>query len=1490
MIRRPGADDPSTDGCVVLPRPPLREPVRLPRAEAWSGAAVGHPRERRIEELFSEQAARSPHAVALVCGAEQLRYGELEARANRLARLLRAHGVDAETRVALCAERSVGTVVALLAILKAGGAYVPLDPQYPAERLRYMLHDSGARVLLVQERLRGRVEEPAGVTVVELERVGASAAAMPAEPPGVGVGPESLAYVVYTSGSTGTPKGVMVPHRGVVRLVCGGDYAVFGSEEVFLQAAPLSFDAATFEIWGALLHGAKLVLLAEGASDLEALAGAVERHGVSTLWLTAGLFHLLVDERPHVLRGVRQLLAGGDVLSPAHVRRSLALLPVGARLVNGYGPTENTTFTCCHVMRAGEAVEGESVPIGEPIAGTRVYVLDGEMAPVPAGGAGELYTGGAGLARGYLGRAGLTAERFVPDPFGGPGERLYRTGDRVRRRADGALEFLGRVDEQVKIRGFRIEPGEVETALLAHPGVRQAAVLAREGPGGRCLVAYVVPEAGERARQEEHLSAWRQIYEDAYAGGAPEHDPEFDLSGWISSYTDRPIPAEEMREQVAQTVERIQALRPRRVLEIGCGTGLLLFRIAPQVDEYWATDFSLNAVRRIRELLPAGGPTGRRVTLLECAADDFGQIGEERFDLVVLNSVAQYFPSVDYLLRVLASAVRATRDGGHVFVGDVRSFPLLRALHASVEIFRADPSLPLAQLRRRVQQRVAREDELILDPALFAALPGELPRVREVAVLPKRGRHRNELTRFRYDVVLEVGGTPSPGEEVRWLEWEPALTLAALRALLVEEKPDTLGVRAVPNARVGAELEVVRLLQAENGPATVAELRDRVQARGEVGVDPEALWELGRELPYSVAVRLTESRPDACDVVFRRRTGAGDGTVEGRPLPYGRIPSPPRPWHDYASNPLHAQLGPTLLPRLRTHLARMLPEHMFPAAFVLLDTLPLSANGKVDRRALPAPDEGRPGLAGAYVAPRTTVEERLAEIWRDALGVALVGVDDSFHELGGDSLLAIRVSARARETGIGITPRQVLEHPTIAELARLAGSPSRSGAEQGVVTGPVPLTPPQRAFFDREPVHPHHFNVAALYRVRRTLTAAQVEEVARRLLEHHDALRLRFRREGAGWRQHLAPPAEPVPAGWVDLSRAPPEEQRRLLERAAAMLQESLDLSRGPIARLVYFHRGPGRAGRLLVLVHHLALDQVSAEILREDLELACTRALRGEDILLPAKTTSFRHWVERLEEHARSAVVREEWTYWLDESWRRVPPLPVDHPGAENTFGSARVARRALGAERTLRLLREVPQRYGTGVPAVLLTALLRAVERWSGEAALLVGVVDHGRRELFEGMDLSRTVGLLSTGYPVRLGVDPGTMPAEALLRVQSRLDGVPGWGMGYGLLAYLSGESPAARALRDLLPRVQVFFNYYGQAAPIAPGGLLAGAEEATGPICDPRERRHYLLYFDAFVADDRLHLVCEYSENLHRRATIERLMDHLVDACALLGALR
>jgi amino acid adenylation domain-containing protein len=1004
-----------------------------------------------LAEMFEAQAQRTPEAVAVVFQAQQLSYGELNRRANRLAHYLRSLGVGPEVLVGILLERSPEMVLSILAVLKAGGAYVPLDLDYPRERLSFMLKDSGVKVLLTQQELLHLVgESKASVFCLdsEWEELARHSDANIES----GVSGDNPAYVIYTSGSTGVPNGVLMSHSGICNLITHVA-ALFDidSESRVLHLASFGFDASVLELFMTLSSGARLYLTSrEQRLSAEQLVDLIQREQLTTAALLTSWLKAL-DERE--CASLRVVPTGAERLSREQARR----WSKGRRLLNCYGPTEAAVFSTFHEFEAsGESAEqwaedDREPPIGRPVWNTRVYVLDGNLQPAPVGVTGELYIAGAGLGRGYLRRAALTAERFVPDPHGTPGTRMYRTGDLARWREDGRMEFLGRADQQVKIRGYRVEPGEVEAAIRQHPGIQEALVLAHtDGAGATRLVAYVAQkikyqgaagdDAPETREQSEQVAQWQTLFDEVQSQASPNQDPTFNTSGWDSSYTGQPIPDEEMREWLDSTVERIVSLRAKRVLEIGCGTGLLLLRVAPGCTRYFGTDFSRATLRQLERQVTEAGQALPPVTLLHRTADDFQGIEAETFDAVVLNSVVQYFPSVEYLLRVLEGAVEAVQAGGFIFIGDVRSLPLLQAFHASVLLSKTSPSLPKAGFAQQLQKQLSEEKELVIDPAFFHALKQHLPKISRVQVQLKRGRQHNELTRFRYDVILHVGSEVTPVQEQTCLDWrEQKLTLAGVRRLLEETSPQSLGVAHVPNARVRAEVGILEWLAGEAGPETVGEFREALrEMHAESVLEPEQMWELSRETPYDIEISWSDAERQECfDVVFKRRAVPGEayqGAPDERPSAASAFS---KPWSAYANNPLRGNFTRQIVPQLRRTLREQLPEYMMPSAFVVMESLPLMPNGKVDLRALPMPDQSRPEMEGAYVAPRGPVEEVLAELWGNVLGLERVGRDDNFFDLGGHSLLATQFISRARNLfQVELPLRWLFEATTVAEFSQ----------------------------------------------------------------------------------------------------------------------------------------------------------------------------------------------------------------------------------------------------------------------------------------------------------------------------------------------------------------------------------------------------------------------------------------------------------------------
>ncbi|WP_445252994.1 amino acid adenylation domain-containing protein [Nodularia sp. NIES-3585] len=1021
----------------------------------WNKTQAEYPQNQCIHQLFESEVQRNPDAVAVVYENQQLTYHQLNCRANQLAHYLRSLGVGADVLVGICVERSVEMVVGLLGILKAGGAYVPLDPEYPTERLALIMEDAQISVLLTTQKLADAIPKHEARVIYYNDL--ADIALQSEENPTAEVRTDCLAYVIYTSGSTGKPKGVSVTHRGVNRLVMNTNYVNIESTDVIAQASNYAFDAATFEIWGALLKGARLVGVSkELALSPKNFAALIQSQGISVLFLTTALFNQIAQAVPSAFNPLRYLLFGGEAVDPKWVQE---VLKNGGpqRLLHVYGPTENTTFTSWYLVE-DVPQDATSIPIGRPIANTQVYILDEYLQPLPIGVPGELHIGGAGLARGYLNRSELTQQKFIPNPFDNSNitsekSKLYKTGDLTRYLPDGNIEYLGRIDNQVKIRGFRIELGEIEAVLSQHPLVQESVVVTRTNTSGdKSLVAYLVPGSKSQVLpqqfaqwQSEYMSDWQSLYEQAYGQGQTQvsttDDLTFNISGWNSSYTRQPIPEREMREWVESTVNRIRTLLPQRVLEIGCGTGLLLSRIAKSCQQYWGTDYSIAAIKHVEQVC-ATVEGLEDVRLLHQMADNFAGIPQGEFDTVILNSIVQYFPSVEYLLQVLEGAVATIGTQGKIFVGDVRSLPLLEPYYAAVQLSQAAESRSIEEWQQQVHQSVAAEEELVIDPKFFIALKQLFPQMTWVEIRPKRGHSQNELTQFRYDVTLHLG-TAVQTRVVPWLNWQlDQLSFKQIHNQLLCEQPQFLGIRAVPNQRVQQALQICQWLEHPPNVETVGQLRELLAQQPGDGINPEQFWQLGEDLGYTVDLSWWGSSHDGSyDVVFCRNSSTPisnprGAIAEGIAFWDTEVATTAKPWNNYTNNPLHGKLVQKLLPQVREFIQQKLPNYMVPQAFVLLNALPLTPNGKVDRRSLPTPDTASRNLSTGFVSPRTPIEAQLTQIWSEVLGLEPIGVKDNFFEIGGHSLLATQVVSRINSAfAFDLSVQKMFEFPTVAGIA-----------------------------------------------------------------------------------------------------------------------------------------------------------------------------------------------------------------------------------------------------------------------------------------------------------------------------------------------------------------------------------------------------------------------------------------------------------------------
>ncbi|NEU79910.1 non-ribosomal peptide synthetase [Nostoc sp. UIC 10630] len=579
---------------------------------------------------------------------------------------------------------------------------------------------------------------------------------------------------------------------------------------------------------------------------------------------------------------------------------------------------------------------------------------------------------------------------------------------------------------------------------------------------------------------------------------------------------------------------------------------------------------------------------------------------------------------------------------------------------------------------------------------------------------------------------------------------------------------------------------------------------------------------------------------------------------------------------------------------LRHFLKAKLPNYMVPSAFVQLETLPMTPNRKIDYRSLPAPDLSR-GAEDNFVAPQTPTEERLAAIWSEILRLKQVGIHDNFFELGGDSILSIQVISRANQAGIKIAPKQLFQYQTIAELAAVAGMTRSVKAEQGLVTGKVALTPIQHWFFEQKLPEPDYFNQSALLEVPPDLQPELLQQVVQELLVHHDALRLRFVQEGENWQQFnyvsaaLASPRASLRItnyelfSVINLSHLSAEEQQTVMKAADAELQASLNLSTVAIARVVLFRLGNDQPGQLLFIIHHLAVDGVSWRILLEDLAMAYQQISRGETIKLPAKTTSFQYWSDRLTEYAKSKAIKDELDYWLSESSLKVTALPVDHLSGEedNTIASTASVSLSLNEEQTRALLQDVPSAYNTQINDVLLTALVQSFAQWTGERSLLIDLEGHGREDLFEDVDLSRTVGWFTTLFPVHLQLEEIDHPGEVLKLVKEQLRRIPNRGIGYGVLRYLHPDD-TIRTKLQALPQAQVSFNYLGQFDQVIKASTALGLAQKFKAEQSLLNQRSHLLGVSGFIRAGRLEMTWAYSEKIHKRDTIEGLAFGFMEA--------
>ena len=977
----------------------------------------------------------------------------------------------------------------------------------------------------------------------------------------------------------------------------------------------------------------------------------------------------------------------------------------------------------------------------------------------------------------------------------------------------------------------------------------------------------------------EHVSQWQTLYNQTYAQLSQESDATFNIVGWNSSYTNQPIPSEQMRQWLNGRVNHLLAFQPQRVLEIGCGTGLLLFQIAPHCKQYYGTDFSDAALASIAQQLRHPEWHLPQVQLQQKLADDFEGIEPGSFDTVILNSVVQYFPSIDYLLRVLERAVKAVAPGGIVFIGDVRSLPLLKAIHASVQLYQAEEELSIEQLRQRVNTQMAQETELVIDPEFFQALKQHLPEIASVQIRLQRGEYHNELTSFRYDVTLEVGsGQSTPDSQLlSWHNWETeGLTLEST-AQLLESQPQQLGILHIPNARVVNAIKTVELLSSAECPPSISQLRTAINSlTSQSGVEPEQLWNMAQQHGYTLAISWSETEVGCYDVVFLRQSTHIGHKPFGTATPLERLTVKPRGWQYYANNPLHSQVSRQLQSQLRGYLSARLPEYMVPSAIVMLDAMPLTPNGKVDRKALPAPEANRTYLTEAYVAPRTPVEEILVSLWAEILGLEQVGIHDSFFDLGGHSLLATQLMSRVRDVlQLELPLRYLFEAPTPAQLAsRIAQTLGENSAVEYLAAiepvarnSDLPLSFAQARLWFLDQLVPQNpfYNIPFALRLAGELDVLALQHSLNEIIRRHETLRTSFKTVNGQPTQLIADSWE-LTLATIDLQSLPKlEREQKARELASEIAKQPFDLSVAPLLRVMLLCLAPTQHILLLVM-HHIISDGWSIGVFHRELAVLYDTFVTGKTSPLPELSIQYADFAVWQRTWLELSALKKQLQYWQQQlADIAVLQLPTDEarPAVQSFRGAIEIFELPLNLKQALVKL---SQQHGVTLFMTMLAVFKVLLHRYTGQTDIVVGspIANRNRSEI------EPLIGFFVNTLVLRTDLEGNLCFSKLLKQVRS-----------VALGAYTHQDLPFERLVEELQPErhlnsnplVQVVFAV--QNAPMEELKL-------KGLQLSRLELEYNTTRFDMewhiLEHPQGLNVIVAYATDLFAQETIRRMLGH------------
>jgi amino acid adenylation domain-containing protein/non-ribosomal peptide synthase protein (TIGR01720 family) len=1420
-----------------------------------------YPKNKNLATLFEEQAAKTPDAIAVVLNQEQLTYKQLNERSNQLAHYLQKQGVQPDQLIPICIERSTWMIATILGILKSGAAYVPIDPEYPEERIAFMLEDTSAILVLSSKKNRSRFENSANFKLIELD--GQDAVAINSESNvnlNLQIFSDQLAYVIYTSGSTGRPKGVLIEHGSVVNLIYAQSaYFDIKSDERILQFSNYAFDASVEQIFLALSNGASLILIPEGLQyDIAAFEAYLKEQKISHLHATP---FFLENITPRKFDDLKRVIAGGDVC-----RKELASKWRNqVDFYNEYGPTE-TTVTAIEYHDKGKGAERSVVPIGKPLANVSLFILDQNGALCPEGIPGELYIGGVQVARGYLNRPELTAERFITNPFGNDlTDRLYKTGDLARRLPDGNMEYLGRIDDQVKLRGYRIELGEIESVLDELEPVENSCVVVKHDaqPGSR-LASYYVPsltfiKQKEKELYSQQVDSWKEIHENEYllAEEIESEDPEFDILGWNNSFTRQPIPAEQMREWLDDITAVILSQKPQEVLEIGSGTGLIYYQLAGRVKKYTGTDFSRHSVNKIKQRINQGIRDYGLTDLEVCAAHEISLGQDEQPDTIIINSVVQYFPGGEYLSTVIEKGISLLNGHGRIIIGDIRDNRTLRLFKSRLQLAKLQAEVSADEFKWAVDQEVLREEELCFSPEYFLDLQNLYPQITHVDIQWKQGNYINELSQYRFTVIIHVG-VQKAVLKPKWQDWSQA-DKKGLFFEIKEEGRSIVAIKDAPNPRLWEDKQLAEVLENKSAKTT-RDFAEALSAGDNESLEVQQLLDTATangyyyrlfldEDPFKVNILLEKKQSDSfIESVYGTRAIRNNGL--------------------FTNIPLFNDISLLLQKAIRTLLQQRLPDYMVPTEFTALNHLPLNSNGKVDRKFLSQIDNHIFTHNLNYQPPRNETEQNLVRIWQELLNVDQVGVQDNFFEIGGHSLLGMRViSSIRRELNTELSIKDLFVHPTIAELTEhLRGQQKKSllppvvKEEKGEY---VPLSFGQeRLWFIDQLEGSVQYHIPVVLRLQGHLNKEALRFSLQGVINRHEALRTVIRqKEGQGYQYFLEQDS------WIleeinDWNGKNDDEG--LQQFIKQLILKPFDLSKDHMLR-AHLIKLKEQEYVLLVTMHHISSDGWSTSIIVRELVELYQSSVQSRQARLNDHEIQYSDFAIWQRKYLQGEVLDTKTAYWKHKLEGVAPlQLPTDYPRPSVWISKGAVADLKIEKE-LLQSLHMLSRKHGSTLFMTLLSAFKVLMYRYSGQQDICIGTSVAGRQQK-ETEDL---IGFFINIIALRSNIDGASSFSDLLEEVKTTT-----------LEAYDNQEVPFEKVVeavakeRDMSrnPVCQVMFVL--QNTPEVPElrlGDLTLSKEGYEP-----STAQYDLIVRITETPEGLQGAVQYSSALFNESTINRMM--------------